>query len=84
MSDDRDKMSVVIFIFIPLVLLLALIVSCFRKEPPKPPIEQIRNERNERFNEAGKSVNNFVRGALGMDKTKPVEVPQQQPAPEKK
>ncbi len=44
--------------------------------PPPPPIEQIREERKEKANEAGKVFHEFLRGAAGSDRSKPATPPQ--------
>ena len=62
MRDTDTDMAIFCFIFgvFCVVTLIAWALS-----PPPPPIEQVREERHERFNEAGRSVNEFLRGVVG-------------------
>jgi hypothetical protein len=55
----------------------------FHEQPPKPPIEEVREKREESYNAGGKAVGEFFKGVIGVDHKKP-DTPPPQPQPEKK
>ena len=65
----------VLMILVPIFLICYLIYGCifgFEVIPKSSPqsIEQIREKRDEKYNAAGKSVHEFLRGSAGLDKSK--------------
>jgi hypothetical protein len=52
------------------ITLLAIFLTTCQSDPPKPKltIEEIREQRQIKYNEAGKDVNQFIRGTLGKPK----------------
>lgn len=74
-NRQEEDWKILWILAIMAVFMIAITVSYFFSPPPPPPksIEQIRAERHERFHEAGKSVNEFARGALGLEQKKEAE-----------
>ena len=59
-----------------LIIVIIITVIAIACAPPPKPIEQIREERKTRYNEAGKDIHEFWRGLVGKDKTaQPAPVP---------
>lgn len=67
--------GIIFMIALPFLIVIAAVYQTFFAPPPPPPksIEEKREIRNEKANEAGKTVHEFLRGAAGFDKTKKPE-----------
>ena len=68
---NEEKANAIAFVIVASIVIIVIVCSIiFAPEPPPPkPIEQIREERKERFNEAGKAFHEFGRGLMGKEKT---------------
>lgn len=77
-TDDDYKLFAVVGVIVAFVLAIIL-HGIFAPTPPPPlSIEQVRAERHERFHEAGKSVNEFIRGTVGVKSKVEVETPKEE------
>jgi hypothetical protein len=70
-NRPEDSIGGPLVVVLTLVFIISFFIWLFSPEPPPPkPIEQIREERKESYNEAGKAVHEFLRGVAGFEKTK--------------
>lgn len=68
--------GIIFMIALPFLIVIGAVYQMFFAPEPPPPksIEEKREIRNEKANEAGKTVHEFLRGVVGNDKTKKEEV----------
>lgn len=67
-NHEDDKIAVLGILaglFVVVLILVGVGQAIFGEKPVPKTVEQLRAERHERFHEAGASVHEFLRGAVG-------------------